>query len=209
MRITYTFLFILFSCFCLRSQQELVLHTDKPYYITGETVWYELYLPVSFDQRQIALRALVTNPEGTIIEDYFLKSGGKGSVEGYYNIPFTLLSGVYQIHFYVSIEEGQEEQKLASFDIHIYNDLSPGKITKSGETAEAVSLNDLNVNISTSASAFNPMDEVKLDVSVTDRSGNPVACDVSLSVYDYDISGSADDSRSIQKELIEGDAHGY
>ena len=61
--------------------ENIYLHLDKSFYVTGEIIWYKLYLGTNLKDQPITIRATVANPEGKIVGDNFLKSEGRTGLD--------------------------------------------------------------------------------------------------------------------------------
>ncbi len=172
--------------------ESIYLHLDKSFYVTGEIVWYKLYLSNTLKEQPITIRATVANPEGKIIGDDFLKSAGQRGVDGYFKIPFDATTGQYLLQFTVVNKETGETTALSKAIIPIYNDLQPlPQQVKESASEIASSASDisseLKVNITVPKSTFKPRSKVAASIKVTDASGNPVAGNLSITVLDKEL----------------------
>ena len=91
-------------CFTsLPAQQKVFLHTDKAFYVSGEKIWYSLYLPTALQDKSYVLKLFAVDAKGKILGDYYLRTNGKSLVGGYYNIPFEASTGSLRLAFYAEI----------------------------------------------------------------------------------------------------------
>ena len=170
----------------------IYLHLDKSFYVTGEIVWYKLYLGASLKEQPITIRATVASPEGKIIGDDFLKSEGQTGVDGYFKIPFDASTGQYLLQFTVVNKETEETVALSKAILPIYNDLQPipqqvkESATEIPSTAADMG-SELIVAINIPQANYKPRSKVAASISVTDASGNPVAGNLSVTVLDKNL----------------------
>ncbi|MEM6696910.1 MAG: hypothetical protein AAF806_08710 [Bacteroidota bacterium] len=165
-----------------------LLHLDKSFYVTGEVVWYKFYLPTEFKKQEKIVEVLISDNTGSIIDQYFLKSGGNSFVEGYYKIPFSIASGWYRLSV---LPTGGSKALLSSVTFPVYNDLVPAQDAKMATTLSAdpsVALGDLNIEVQLNKATYSPRDQVQATVMVTDKSGKAVKnANLSVSVSDANL----------------------
>ena len=162
-------------------QYETVLHLNKSFYVTGEVVWMNTFLPISL-QEGAAIHTMVVNREGNIQDEFFIKTEDNKTARGYYKIPFHLESDIYNIRFQVYDKATQKPIVLLDAQVPIYSDLaniSPEDIHADGKIqTNAVNLTN-NLTLETSfASEFARGDEIAGSVSSEEEAS------ASLSVSD-------------------------
>ena len=173
-----------------------MVHFDKPFYVTGEIVWFKLYLPSTFQGKDFSVQLLILNEKGTPIHETFLPTEAKASCYGYYALPFDLDAGMYSFWFGARRENGAVDELLRT-EVPVFSDL---KSLPKGLEINAVqpppqldaSLpDDLKVEIqvvgNTPPRSGQP---VQLNIKVTDKNGNPVVAQGSVSVTDAELIGS-------------------
>lgn len=172
------------------------VHLDKSFYVTGEVIWYKLYLPKAVEGKPLSVRTLVYNAKKELLESFFLKSEGKTYVNGYYKIPFNANSGVYSLVFVAQNGEYKSTNKLAEVLVPIYNDLEDVSISKEDLTVpyqdgnvEEPGVKDLNISVKLNKDKFKTRDEVISNILITDKAGNPVKANLSVSVTDWELTG--------------------
>ena len=42
----------------IKGQDNVTVHTDKPYYVSGEVIWYKLYLPEAFSNVEATFKTV-------------------------------------------------------------------------------------------------------------------------------------------------------
>ena len=201
------FLFILMS-FALTAASQTgrsLVHVDKSFYVTGETIWYSIHLPEFFAGADRILRVAVVNDAGKTIDGFHLRTNGGTTVDGYCKIPYETSTGVYRLFFHgVSRYIGQNLE-LAEVRVPIYNDfdqvatdLSDQSISQSGAKPS-----DLQVEVVLDEPSVGGAAEARIAVSNT--SGQPVEADLSISITDAQLNpggiitiGSSVDYRAVQ-----------
>ncbi len=164
-----------------------VVHIDKPVYVTGELIWYKVYLP-TFLHESFAVLASLHDAEGRSVEQFFIRTEGKSSFSGYYKIPFDLDAGIYRMHFAAHSQHVNRTEELLTFSIPIYNDLKPNDENISlSDVAEAPSsAGDLKVSAQIE-DQIKLRDAIVTMIKVADEEGQAIAGDVSVSVTDAEL----------------------
>ena len=84
-------------------QEKVYLHFDKPYYSTGETIWFNSYLVNAVthhpEGRSGLLYVELIDPSDQIIDTQYLKVS-EGAAPGSFTLPDSLLSGNYRVRAY-------------------------------------------------------------------------------------------------------------
>lgn len=171
-------------------EETTYLHLDKSFYVTGEIIWYKLYLGASFKDQEVTIRSTIANQDGRIVGNEFLKTGGKPYLDGYYKIPFDANTGQYLLQFTGINKADGTTVTLAKVDVPIYNDLQAfPKISdqKMGAAPATDFASQLNVDINLSKTNFKPRENVTASVKVTDKAGNPIKGSVSVTVVDKEL----------------------
>jgi hypothetical protein len=172
-----------------------LVHLDKSFYVSGEIIWYKVYLSQEFKSKAVNLRATVVNPQGNIIHSSFIKTEGNTYISGYYQIPFNLKSGMYLLQFTGINKASKKTINLVQSQVPIYNDLegvakmASNKSAASLKKATVAANNDLKVNIQLAKNTFSARENIRPVITLTDNAGNPVAGNISVSVVDYNLIG--------------------
>lgn len=166
-----------------------VIHMDRPYYVTGDVIVYQVYLPESFADQTGKIQVLLQSEEGDVFQDYFWKLENQ-KVSGYFKIPFGMPSGTYNIGVY-AVDDSDEPVMIADTWVSVYNDfqiqdlpsLFPKRVPAQVDQSNALSvLLDKEV--------YTPGTEVKVSIK-SDQDW--VGSAVSLSVTDAQIIGQSAD----------------
>ncbi len=173
-----------------------LIHLDKPYYVTGETVYYKMYFPGELREKGPMLEIQIYNGEGNLIDRSYLKKGSENHVNGYYKIPFEFESGVYTLMASSLVEINQQTVRLGRIPLAIYNDSdSPFPSSNwgvgQGQQSE-FRASQLKVSIKLQQLTIRPRGRVNLIVEVKDTQGNIVEADISLAVTDKGLIGKED-----------------
>lgn len=171
-----------------------VLHVNKSFFVTGETVWYSLYIPNALKGLAFTMNVQVTSWNGKIKEHYFLKTEGKKQLDGHLKIPFDWSSGFYTLTFSGIDEATKQRVQLAKIDLPIYNDLEQLPKNIELETLSSAGKNKINgskgsLEIQLNKNAFTKGKNIEANVIVKDASGKPVKANLSVSVIDHTLGG--------------------
>lgn len=178
-----------------------MVHLDKPYYVAGEMINYQVYLPPNLSQKETLLEVAIYNGTGEIIASSYLKNGVAILPHGYYKIPYDLTPGIYRL--VVKLQEDSDYHKIsiASAVIPVYATSIPAReidqLSLSNTSTKIDTDFDLNISIEVLTGTIKPRDQVQLKIEVNDKSGNPVKANASISVTDIVIIG-ADSLHSYQ-----------
>ena len=103
-------------------QEKIYLHTDKPYYIPGERIWFRAHLadaathyPVSFS-RYVYVELI--NPLDSIVTRVKIREE-EGAYHGNLSIPVDAPEGDYTIRAYTTFMRSQEEHYFFTQTVHI------------------------------------------------------------------------------------------
>lgn len=177
-----------FTTIQAQSNQALI-HIDKPYYVTGEMMWYQIYLPQSFASMDGYVKVIIKS-ETAVIGDYFIQIQD-ANLTGYFKIPYDIASDLYHLGVYVLEEGTQKPKEVLGFDIPIYNDIEGD--FDSVSFPEAASINGVNVSNTSTISVVPTMTnvgtgkEVVLQIDMpSDQNGI-----MSISVVDESLIGAS------------------
>jgi hypothetical protein len=131
-------------------REEIYVHTDRNEYISGEAVWFNIYLIDRQSQKpspesRIAYFELLNPENRPIIQKKLLLDNGSGP--GQIVLPDTLSTGTYTIRAYTNWMKNFLPYNCFAKDIHVYNSFST-KVFKRKNS------NGITEKISTDPSAF-------------------------------------------------------
>lgn len=196
-----TILFLLLLCPVIlfaQAPKSVMVHLNKSFYVNGETIWYQLYLPTSMKNTKATLKAVMLDANGAVQDYYYLRTEGETTVSGYYKLPYDALAGMYRLLVWGRPLNSLQEAIFAAVPVPVYNDLQgvPDGATLFDASALAkpnlppeVSIAE-QVRLSVTPAAPRPGEEVTLEVQVLDGTGLPVPdAQVSVSVTDEELCG--------------------
>ncbi len=168
--------------------EKVYLHLDKPYYATGETMWFSAYLvneaSLVPDYSGSVIYVDLIDPQGSIKEKKVIKVDSR-THEGTIDIPSDYSSGMYRVRAYTNWMKNQGSDFFFDQPVAIYNaeEISSGSYI----TAEKYAGFDVNfypeggnlIKGIPSQVAFEALDERGKGIDVTgkivDSQGNQVA----------------------------------
>jgi TonB-dependent Receptor Plug Domain len=105
--------------------EKAYLHTDKPYYVAGENLWFKGYLVEGIKHKADSLSGvlyvdLVQNQTGHVVQNGFYKLVG-GLGDGQITLPDSLLPGAYTLRAYTKWMRNFDENYFFKQDIEILN----------------------------------------------------------------------------------------
>ncbi len=169
------------------------IHVDKPFYVTGEVIWYKVYFPVSIKGNDKAIGIGIFDDEGKAIHSSYLRTKGKAYTTGFFKIPFEVKAGVYQLIVTGTNSLNKKKETLAFASIPIYSDfIVPTELDKEKvEETKTVSQmplatdNPLKIKVALDKTKYRQGEKVAATIIVTDNLGQPVQANLSVSVVDW------------------------
>ncbi|MBK7870523.1 MAG: hypothetical protein IPJ74_07505 [Saprospiraceae bacterium] len=129
-----------------------VVHLDKSFYVTGEVIWFKIYLPSESKGNPFTMRVGLLDQQGQVADYFFLQTEGKTYASGYYKIPFDRPSGIHHLVFMGQEQTSKRPIVLAKVAVPIYNDLEKLNISEITPVAKmpekSLETNDLQIEIS-------------------------------------------------------------
>ncbi|MCB9280360.1 MAG: hypothetical protein H6562_15815 [Lewinellaceae bacterium] len=181
------------------TRDQCLLHLDKSFYVSGEIAWYKLYLPAFFRDKDLSVRVSVTDQAGHILRSHYLKNAGKTYVEGYYKVPFDLVTGMYHLVFEGADKAARKFERLAEAAVPMISDLGGASSPAAGgpvESSSATLTGNLQIEITLPADTFLCRDQIQPRIAVRDQNGKPVKADISVAVTDWELCGPKASGRS-------------
>ena len=163
-----------------------ILQIDKPFYTTGELIWYKLNLPFYFTEHDASITALIVDSNSNVIDQHFHQSKNQQSISGYYKIPFEITSGNYLLSLQIHNEAGNKMIEVANISLAIFNDFSDEQAAFIPELSQGPAIGErLSVVIfPKEVSSTTARNEQSFKVRVFDELGEPVQADVCVSILD-------------------------
>ena len=168
-----------------------LVHLDKPFYVSGEMVNYQIYFPKELQDRQLTLEVLIYHQTGSVLHQSYLKKERGNNANGYYKLPYELSSGLYRLVTNVREEASSRRITVAYASLAVYNP-STGVTSSDQKESEITSppvKNEfpLDITIQIQSQSIRPGGLVKLTAMVRDSQGKPVKSNASVSVIDTGI----------------------
>ena len=193
------------------SNNQVVIHTAKPYFITGDVLHYKVYFPSIWLGKDKVLRACLIKNDNSLIDESFLKTSGKTSISNMLKIPLNISSGMYHLVLSSFHKELNKEITIAEIFVPIYADLK-NDLTDLQEEHTSIKNVPLNSNLKVDLVINNTLIQKRSaidgQISIKDINGNLKEPDASITVLDQAqlIHGysSVHTYPSIEGELIEG-----
>lgn len=172
--------------------EHVLLQTDRELYISGETIWFKMYVLVAQQNRlsdfsEVGYLELV-GPDGvaisrmkTLLQD--------GQCSGTVKLPAAMNSGRYVLRAYTQGLRNSGEESFAQVSLIVLHPEQPlVRSTNDGAPADratgaskAVSPKDyLHIDIQSTQSEVPQRSEVTLEITTKDASGRPVPAQLSL-----------------------------
>jgi len=194
---------LLFACICqflllgAQVQTTCMVHTDKSFYVNGETMWYQLYLPEHVEGTKVTVKVVVLDGDNQLRGYYFLASEGKTVIPAYYKIPYDANSGMYRLLIWGRTLNSSRETIFAAVPFPVYNDLTTNPEEVNVQDASSLEASgvpqlwsdEVAVNIEVPDN-LSPGSTAAVNVRITDRAGSPLPnTSLSLSVIDHELTG--------------------
>lgn len=126
-------------------QEKIYLHTDKDFYLAGETIWFKAYLVDVFFHKPLAISRIayidVIDQNGKPVLQTSISISYNATGTGSFVIPASLSSGHYTIRAYTNIMKNVGAAAFFSKPITIVNTLSPWIAKTNMEQSDSVILN--------------------------------------------------------------------
>lgn len=189
--------------------QESFIHLDKSFYVNGEVIWYKMYLPKSFGNSPLVVKAVILNKEGGEMDYVFHKVDEFGQVSGYYKVPFDMPTGMYRLVFRTLDIPQLTNQELGSRIFPVYNDndlrtLQEQMVELPEERRREMADMGNGLKIRLSIDPVNPgvRDQLNLRIQVSDPQGNWQPARASVAITDW---GQVEPALGFYKGVTQGE----
>ena len=176
-------------------ESTLVLHLDKGFYVTGEVVWFKIYVPSRWEgQRFLTLD--IFDEKGRGLETFGVSSEGESYIFGYFPIPYEWNTGWYRLRISGVQQKDSRPYELLEAQFPIFNDLKelPENISLRDPLAAAEKPGDLTLECKVQMNPYpaniSPGDSLEFSFRVTTEDGEPLSAHASVSVYDLALIGA-------------------
>lgn len=107
----------------VNAQSKQHLYTDRDYCLSGDTVWFKVYVPEQLQQQSNVVRVQFSNVRGSVISSIAVKSE-QSWAEGFLHVPDSASSGVYSIMAFLNVQRQDKFQELEAKTVFVYNRFS-------------------------------------------------------------------------------------
>jgi len=166
-------------------QEQIYVHTDKPYYYPGETIWYKGYLnyvtPAWRDSLSRTVYVELIDSNSKLIDQSKTLEINNGFFNNDFRLPDTLTAKSYYLRAYTNFNRNFGDENLYVKPLPLLD--KTDKVNYSINSSQEET-NEGNLKISTDKKAYKPREKITLSLKLTDDNGNPVSGNLSLSVID-------------------------
>lgn len=162
--------------------ENVYLHTDKPYYYPGETIWFKAYMRYAdvylYDSLSKVLYVELINDQRKIVASRIAEIA-TGQASGDFTLPDSLATGNYYLRAYTNWMRNFGDQNLFVRPVPVLD------LTQRADSHQALKLPiQGNVIIQSDKDTYATREKINLTFSVHDKAGNPVTAFMSVSVTD-------------------------
>jgi hypothetical protein len=198
-RFLFTYFAVLLWLPLTGQQDRYAIHFDKPFYTTGEVIWFTVHPPLAGPEPLPGvLRVVLYDPDGAEIDHFHLRQSKTQFASGYIKIPYDWHSGKYRLTLHCSLFPEGAFSPLLNVLIPIYNDLEPSRleaedIHPDNDTLafQASDEGMLQVSVELDRNSYKPGTYVEATLSVKDQKGRPIPANLSISVTDQALMGGS------------------
>lgn len=188
------FLIFIVSISPTAAQSTALVHINQPFYVSGEVIWYKLYLPKDFPAGPKVITVSMFDRSGQLLDQSHLRREEKTSVYGFYRIPYEWKSDIYRLVFSGTEEDQHRPITLAEVFVPIYDDFSGHKEVpptagrdRNEYSSQNLESGALRIEISTDQKHYAPRTTARLHIEITNEDGTPIPADLSVSITDQQL----------------------
>lgn len=164
-------------------QENIYMHTDKPYYYPGEAMWFKGYInygtPLWRDSLSRTVYVELINPKDKVIKSKILKIDS-GFFHNDFLLPDTLTAGSYYLRAYTNFSRNFGDSLLYVKPIPLLHMTDKVNLNEEKATVEKNSL----VSITTDKVKYKPREKITVNLMVKEEEGQPMGSNLSVSVTD-------------------------
>ena len=165
-------------------EEKVYIHTDKPYYYPGESIWMKGYINYRAPSLRDSLSGtvyveLIDPMKKSIVMSSTLKIDS-GFFRGDFYLPETFESGSYSLRAYTSLERNFGNERLFIKPIPVLR--MEEKVDHEQVTGAIV--NDSSLTITPDKKKYQTREKITLALAMKDEDGHPLASNLSISVTD-------------------------
>lgn len=168
---------------------KLYVHLDKPFYATGETIWYKtyfLYQDTSNIKSNIIYLDLISPTGEVLVHQKLLRT--QLYAYGEISVPPEWEEGYYTLRYYTRWNLNFSDDEIYLQRIPIYNPYE-NPVASSSESPVLQTLTKpgrqyLKISLQTQQQVYSKSDSVRVTIAVTDAAQKPIKANLSLAVLD-------------------------
>jgi len=185
------------------NNDEALIHIDKPYYVSGETVWYQIYFPSVFEPVKGNVQVMIQNNNGKVIDDMFWRLE-EARLDGYFKIPYDVDSDLYHFSVYAIDNNTRKPTMITNWEVPIYNDLSAQGMQPIYPMRSTFTSSDnmFDVDVSSSKTSLKKGERVTVNISLPASIRGDIA---SVSVSDASLIGSSAGATILKSKITLSD----
>ncbi len=104
----------------IEKQEQLTLFTDRDFCISGDTLWFKVWLPNSMQQNGNVVRVQLYGKNNNLISSV-IKMAKNSWAEGFINVPDSLSTGQYFVTAFINSQRNLSEIPIKSKSLLVYN----------------------------------------------------------------------------------------
>lgn len=174
----------------------LYLSVDKPFYVSGEDLWYGLYM-LNPEQRVSGIAYVELNDsDGETVVRQRLNLG-EGVVAGDLALPASLETGYYTLRAYTRWNLGFEPLPMESRTLAIYQPVVTSRVIDGGGTGYSPKTEGLSLELS--SNRLSPREELSVDIVAANGHAGVLSMSVvheEVATRDYDVAARYDEVSS-------------
>ncbi len=164
-------------------QENVYVHTDKPYFYPGEAMWFKGYInygtPLWRDSLSRTVYVELINPKDRIIKSKILKIDS-GFFHNDFLLPDTLTAGAYYLRAYTNFSRNFGDSALYVKPIPVLQITDKVNLKEEKTSVEE----DSPVSITTDKAKYKPREKITVNLVLKDEEGQPMGSNLSVSVTD-------------------------
>lgn len=153
------------------SNKQLHVFADRNSCISGDTLWFKVWVPSDFKPFGNVVHVQLDNEKGNLVASVAVKSH-KGFAEGFIPVPDSLSTGLFYLSSFLNAQRGEAEIRSMGKLLYVYNrfaeNINQMPIPDS-ETFEKVLHETNGLNINLDQTSFTNRDKVDVNVRVPDN----------------------------------------
>lgn len=119
-----TFILCLFSLWSyaqeFEGQKNLLLFSDRDYCVSGDTLWFKVYVPFSEKKYGNVVHVQLDSGNGSLINSV-AKKCNDGCAEGFLEVPDSLSTGLYFLSSFLNAQRSDKEMETVGRNLFVYN----------------------------------------------------------------------------------------